>query len=159
MKQQRIFLGVGFALGVLLGILFLFWIVTFHKPPHLPRANFFERFICQEDTQYSSGFDERIFQNIAIGTFIGDVDSQLGIPLLMTIYDENYNPLVCELRFLSDTWHPEQREMPSGNSQKWHEVRYAYTCPGSRSDHFFIRELVMDGNGKVIKKICDFYFD
>ena len=136
-----------------------YWAGKWRMASRFPRGNVVERLLCAEDTQYSPWFDEKVFQSIPLGTPMDGALADLGTPLLFSAYDADGNKVVQELHFWGSTWREKDADLPACDPSEWSRTRYTYTCPGSRSDHFFIRELVLDKNGDVVEKLDGFYFD
>lgn len=89
------------------------------------------------DTIYAKSFTEEAFTRIHVGATQEDVLAGLGEPLATKSFNE---PLI-------------QREHP-GSKTVWYYSRH-----GAASKSYFVRALLIDGNGRVAKKFREYSVD
>lgn len=89
------------------------------------------------DTEYAPGFNEDAFVAIKTGAREREVLERLGQPLDKKSFPE-----------------PIMRKVFPDGSTAWYYSRH-----GPRSKSFFVRALVFDGEGRVIRRFREYYID
>ena len=118
---------------------------------------FFTQFVMPEDTIYGPGYSESCFQKVTLGMTTSEVEKLVGLPLEISehsglTFTRRYT-ISGGVRTLVGEW---------GNSDSppiIDKIRWYYSKPGPQHDHYYMRIIKFSGEGKVIEKRHEFYYD
>lgn len=128
---------------VLLGLLLLPSCCCRDRPHEGVLAALFWR----DDTQYSPGYSESLFQGITSGMSLASVTNRLGLPLRIIVDSNGRNKEMIEIANGRET--VSYPDLPPNTTNQVTGMIYYYTKPGKKSDHWFVRAITLSPAGVV----------
>lgn len=104
-----------------------------------------------DDTEYPSGFRESGFREIEPGMGLQKVLDLVGPPLRVTYYQAR--------EFVAERVVGTKSDVRGEEPDSWDEMVLVYSKPGDRYQHYYVRTIVVDRDGVVLRIGSSFYND